>query len=132
MIGARTTRPALMRAARWIAGLLLLAVTAATGFARDDDRSRTLGTVAIFDLPKEAQQTLALVRAGGPFPYPKDGVVFGNFERRLPAHERGYYHEYTVRTPGAKDRGARRIVAGKHGEFFYTADHYNTFRRIKE
>ena len=62
--------------------------------------------------------------------YQRDGMVFGNFERRLPRRERGYYREYTVPTPG--DRGARRIVAGAKGEFFYTADHYNTFHRIRE
>lgn len=81
-------------------------------------------------LPPEARETLALIRAGGPFPYARDGAVFGNREARLPKQPRGYYREYTVRTPGARDRGARRIVAGRAGEYYYTADHYRSFRRI--
>jgi len=88
--------------------------------------------VAIADLPREARDTLVLIKRGGPFPYRKDGTTFGNFERRLPQRARGYYREYTVPTPGARDRGARRIVAGTKGEFYYTDDHYNTFRRIRE
>ena len=88
----------------------------------------------------EARQTLALIRAGGPFPYRKDGSTFGNFEKRLPEKPRGYYREYTVPTPGENDRGARRIVAGEgprgdvrtSGEYYYTGDHYRTFRRIRE
>lgn len=93
--------------------------------------------VAVADLPKEARETLARIKAGGPFPYPaKDGTVFGNREKRLPAKERGYYREYTVPTPGARDRGARRIVAGgevkSSGDYWYTDDHYNSFRRIRE
>jgi ribonuclease T1 len=83
-------------------------------------------------LPSEARKTLQLIRQGGPFPYPQDGVVFGNRERLLPAKPRGYYREYTVKTPGAKNRGARRIIAGKSGEFFYTDDHYSSFKRIVE
>ena len=90
------------------------------------------GDVPIKALPPEAQQTLALIRAGGPFPYHRDGVVFGNREGLLPEQPRGYYREYTVRTPGARDRGPRRIVAGKRGELYYTGDHYRTFRRIIE
>lgn len=84
------------------------------------------------ELPREAQATLALIRAGGPFPYQQDGRTFGNREGLLPKKERGYYREYTVRTPGAKDRGARRIVAGRGGEHYYTGDHYRSFRRIRE
>ena len=91
-------------------------------------------------LPGEARTTLALVKAGGPFPYARDGSVFGNRENLLPARQRGYYREYTVRTPGARDRGARRIVAGAgasgdartSGEYYYSDDHYNSFRRIRE
>jgi ribonuclease T1 len=83
-------------------------------------------------LPQEARATLALIGSGGPFPYPKDGAVFGNREALLPKRERGYYREYTVRTPGARDRGARRIIAGRGGEYYYTDDHYRTFRRIRQ
>ncbi len=84
------------------------------------------------DLPSEARATLALIKSGGPFPYEKDGTTFGNREGRLPPERRGYYREFTVRTPGSRDRGARRIIAGKPGEYFYTDDHYRTFRRILE
>ena len=83
-------------------------------------------------LPKEALQTLALIRQGGPFPHHRDGVTFGNRERILPLRERGWYREYTVRTPGASDRGARRIVAGRDGTLYYTDDHYRSFKRILE
>lgn len=87
---------------------------------------------AFESLPPEARQTLALIKAGGPFPYKQDGRVFGNREGLLPKRHRGYYREYTVRTPGARDRGARRIVAGQGGEYYYTDDHYRSFRRIRE
>jgi len=89
-----------------------------------------MGTVRASALPAEARQTLALIDRGGPFPYAKDGVVFGNFERELPRQQRGYYHEFTVRTPGSRDRGARRIVTGQGGEIYYTDDHYNSFRAV--
>ena len=88
--------------------------------------------VAVAALPPEARETLASIRSGGPFPYRQDGTEFGNRERLLPPNARGYYREYTVKTPGAKDRGARRIVAGNGGEFYYTDDHYRSFRRIRE
>lgn len=88
--------------------------------------------IRVEELPREARETLALIRQGGPFPYRKDGIVFGNRERRLPVQSSGYYREYTVPTPGARDRGARRIIAGGSGEYYYTGDHYNTFRRIRE
>jgi ribonuclease T1 len=84
------------------------------------------------NLPPEAQQTLELIKSNGPFPYKQDGSTFGNREKRLPLRANGYYREYTVKTPGAKDRGARRIVAGNGGEFYYTADHYKSFMRIRE
>ena len=94
-----------------------------------------LGTVAVGDLPAEARQTLALIREGGPYPYEKDGTVFGNYERKLPRQRRGYYTEYTVRPPQVRSRGARRIIAGgpdgRPTEFYYTDDHYQTFRRIE-
>jgi ribonuclease T1 len=91
--------------------------------------------IAAAALPKEAQRTLALISQGGPFPYTRDGVVFGNREKRLPIHARGYYHEYTVPTPGAHTRGARRVICGGEvrstAECYYTNDHYETFRRIR-
>ena len=118
----------------WLLGLFGLADV---GHARE---GQYLRTIAVADLPPEAQQTLRLIQAGGPFPYPrKDGSTFGNFERRLPLQARGYYREYTVRTPGSRDRGTRRIVAGQgrdgdvatSGEYYYTDDHYRSFWRIR-
>lgn len=99
-----------------------------------------IGDIAAAELPREARATLALIKRGGPFPYRKDGTVFHNREKRLPLKPRGYYTEYTVPTPGRRDRGARRIVAGRgatgdpatSGEYWYTDDHYETFRRIRE
>lgn len=91
-----------------------------------------LPTIPLSDLPSEARQTLTLIKQGGPFPYPRDGITFSNREGRLPYHQRGHYSEYTVKTPGRRDRGARRIIAGSRGEFYYTDDHYKTFRLIKE
>jgi len=88
------------------------------------------GEIAVQKLPSEVRQTLALIEKDGPFPYSRDGAVFGNREGLLPKRERGYYREYTVKTPGARDRGARRIVAGKGGELYYSDDHYRSFRRI--
>lgn len=94
------------------------------------DPATGLQWVHLDELPVEAADTLELIDEGGPYPYDRDGVVFGNFEGILPAHQRGYYHEYTVPTPGEDDRGARRIVTGDADEFFYTGDHYRTFERI--
>lgn len=101
-------------------------------FVAADAAALTLGEVRAVDLPKEARATLALIKAGGPFPYDKDASSFGNREGLLPRERRGYYREYTVKTPGSGDRGARRIVAGKPGEYYYTEDHYRSFRRIIE
>ncbi|QDY91635.1 ribonuclease [Arthrobacter sp. UKPF54-2] len=84
------------------------------------------------ELPPEARQTLDLIARGGPYPYSRDNVTFGNFERILPRKASGYYREYTVRTPGESDRGARRIVVGEAGEKYYTADHYESFKFIAE
>jgi len=103
--------------------------------ARNSENPAALPTVSLDTLPSEARQTHRLILSGGPFPYSKDGTVFGNRERLLPSKARGYYREYTVKTPGSRDRGARRIVCG--GEppsapetCYYTADHYASFRRI--
>jgi ribonuclease T1 len=112
----------------WVA--LLLGAVALGACARE------LPEVSVAALPREAQDTLAAIKRGGPFPYRKDGATFGNFEKRLPPRARGYYREYTVPSPGARDRGARRIVAGgdarTSGEYYYTHDHYRTFQRIRE
>jgi ribonuclease T1 len=88
--------------------------------------------VALAQLPAEARTTVALIRKGGPFPYARDGAIFANREAVLPKQKRSYYREYTVKTPGERTRGARRIVWGAGGEFYYTDDHYNHFRRIRE
>ena len=88
--------------------------------------------IAYAALPREAQQTLQTIKRGGPFAFERDGVVFGNYERRLPQRSRGYYHEYTVPTPGARTRGARRIIAGAGAEYYYSDDHYRSFKRIRE
>lgn len=85
---------------------------------------------ALSTLPPQATDTVRLIQHGGPFPYAQDGAVFANIERRLPLRSRGYYHEYTVRTPGSPDRGGRRIITGGSGEFYYTADHYESFHRV--
>ena len=90
--------------------------------------------ISVAELPRQGAETYDKIRQGGPFPYEKDGVVFGNRERLLPAEKRGYYREYTVKTPGSRDRGARRIVCGGKPKTpdacYYTADHYSSFRKI--
>lgn len=88
------------------------------------------GTMSINDLPSEALDTIKLIQNGGPYPYTQDNAVFSNREGLLPQESSGYYHEYTVKTPGSSDRGARRIIKGKGGEFYYTDDHYSSFRLI--
>jgi ribonuclease T1 len=107
----------------------------ATGLARTPDTPLSGDAVALATLPPEAQATHRLILSGGPFPYRKDGTVFGNRERLLPLKARGHYREYTVKTPGSRDRGARRIVCGglpptQPEACYYTADHYASFRRI--
>ena len=111
------------------AGLIALAWPAS---AQRASPAAPAAEVALAELPAEARHTLALIRSKGPFPYAKDGAVFGNREGRLPKQPRGYYREYTVKTPGERTRGARRIVAGRNGELYYTDDHYNRLRRIRE
>jgi ribonuclease T1 len=88
--------------------------------------------IGVEHLPVEARETLALIKRGGPFPFARDGIPFGNREGLLPAQPRNYYREYTVPTPGVSHRGARRIIAGKRGDCWYTADHYRSFKRIRE
>ncbi|MEU3470276.1 ribonuclease domain-containing protein [Streptomyces sp. NPDC006687] len=92
--------------------------------------AKGMATVRAGALPPQAREVLALIDQGGPYAYRQDGTVFGNFEKVLPQRRRGYYHEYTVRTPGERDRGARRIVTGQGGEFYYTDDHYQTFKAV--
>ena len=89
--------------------------------------------IAVTDLPPEARETLRLIDRGGPYPFRRDGVVFKNLEQRLPLKQHGYYREYTVATPGSRDRGARRIITGEQppAVFYYTDDHYRSFRRVK-
>jgi len=94
------------------------------------------GTILTSQLPVEARETLKLIRRGGPFPYEKDGSIFGNYERLLPQQKRGYYREFTVKTPRVRHRGARRLITGgaprSTAEIYYTVDHYRSFRRVIE
>jgi len=125
------------RPAAFICVALLAFCAVAAAAARDVAARGESPTdaVAVATLPAEARATLARIRAGGPFPYERDGVVFGNRERILPPRARGYYHEYTVRTPGVRSRGARRIICGGDSstlaECYYSDDHYQSFRRIR-
>ena len=122
-----------------LAGAAHIACRARAGDALARGPAR-LGEIAASALPHEAQAMLARIKSGGPFAYAKDGSVFGNRERLLPPRAHGYYREYTVKTPGEHGRGARRIVAGagaagdvrSSGEYYYSDDHYNSFRRIRE
>lgn len=118
-----------------LAFVLLLLFTSAAQ-ARDFlDWSRSeIPSIAVAALPPEARDTLALIRQGGPFPYRRDGIAFQNREGRLPDAQRGFYREYTVTTPGSRDRGARRIVTGGRppSVFYYSDDHYRSFRRIHD
>jgi len=133
---------------RWIRIALLvgLVVAAASGWlSRENPREQRVSPATTAEdyrtasradrqgLPPEAIRTLQLIKVSGPFPYDRDGALFQNREGRLPERPRGYYREYTVLTPGSRDRGARRIVSGGDppAEFFYTDDHYRSFRRIE-
>ena len=121
-----------MRVARLLAAAALgLAFMAAAAHAQRAP-APAIGEIRMAELPREARATIELIRKGGPYPYARDGVVFGNREAILPKQKRGYYREYTVKTPGERTRGARRIVTGGPGELYYTADHYNHFSRIIE
>ena len=114
----------------WLLAALLATssnLAGARGFWFNHDE---LGRIHVQELPSEARDTLALIQRGGPFPYRRDGVEFQNREHRLPQQARGYYHEYTVPTPGAHDRGARRIIGGSQQDYYYTPDHYRSFQRI--
>lgn len=124
-----------------LAATLLWLLVATTAFAFDwPMRSGLRGDIAVGDLPPEARETLARIRKGGPHPYRRDGVVFQNREGRLRDQPQGYYREFTVETPGSRDRGAKRIIAGSgpggdirtSGEYYYTKDHYRSFWSIRE
>jgi ribonuclease T1 len=104
--------------------------TAATGSTGSTRAAAAAGPVCRTKLPSQAQDTIALIAKGGPYPYRTDGVVFENREGRLPKRAGGYYHEYTVVTPGSGDRGTRRVVTGGPGEEYWTGDHYATFQQI--
>jgi ribonuclease T1 len=105
--------------------------TSATTSSTSSTSRSAGGAVPLGSLPREAAATYRLIQQGGPFPFDRDGVVFHNAEGHLPARPRGYYHEYTVPTPGSPDRGARRIVVGDGGEVYYTGDHYRSFVRVE-
>jgi ribonuclease T1 len=127
----RSIRPCLIAFA--IAALTTAIFVSSPASARNDGVAAAANNeIAVAALPGEARQTLQIIRRGGPYPYERDGVVFGNYERRLPQRSRGYYHEYTVPTPGAGNRGARRIISGGAGEYYYSDDHYRSFKRIRE
>ena len=118
-----------------VTGFVLLgAVAAGSVLARAPALGETSVTISVAELPRQGAQTYQLIRQGGPFAGEKDGVVFGNRERLLPAQKRGYYREYTVTTPASRDRGARRIVCGGQPKApdacYYSADHYASFRKI--
>ena len=122
---------------RWMTVFFGVILTTCTFLvqARQVADAQTLPILSVTDLPREGQETYQLIRKGGPFPHEKDGTVFGNRERILPREMRGFYREYTVRTPGVKHRGARRIVCGGQvprdpQTCYYTQDHYASFRMI--
>ena len=129
---------------RWIFCCFTFSLIGAAGFATARDASpqiTDLPQIRATDLPKEGRDTLKLIRTGGPFPYGKDGSIFSNREQRLPRQPRGFYHEFTVKTPHSRDRGARRIICGGKvakqqaqvlETCYYTDDHYASFKKIKE
>jgi ribonuclease T1 len=123
-----------VRPRAWAAAVALaLAALALPAIAqRAPTPAAPVGEIHVDQLSKEAKATIALIRKGGPYPYAKDGAIFGNREGLLPKQKRGYYREYTVKTPGERTRGARRIVVGSAGEMYLTEDHYNHFRLIRK
>ena len=129
---------------RWIVCCCTFSLIGAAGFALARDAApqiSDLPQIRATDLPKEGRETLKLIRTGGPFPYAKDGSIFSNREQRLPRHPRGFYREFTVKTPHSHDRGARRIICGGNAAkqqaqvletCYYTDNHYASFKKIKE
>jgi ribonuclease T1 len=132
----RSARLARVASGFFLAATLAVSQIAAARSQSTDSGGADIGTVSTAQLPREAVTTLGLIGMGGPYPFEKDGSVFGNYERQLPKHRRGYYHEYTVPTPMASNRGARRIICGgalrRTDNCYYTDDHYASFRRIVE
>ena len=130
-----TAMPSSGRRAK-VGALIALILATTMSFGAQAKAPAGLGAdVSLSSLPAQARETEKLIHSGGPFPYARDGVVFGNYEKRLERKPRGYYHEYTVPTPGARNRGARRIICGGNpptepDACFYTEDHYNSFHRI--
>lgn len=119
------------RITRMGASAAILSALLVGGTVSATTANAAVGSVCYTRLPSQAYDTLELIEEGGPFPYSQDGAVFQNREGVLPSHSTGYYHEYTVKTPGSSTRGARRIVTGsKTDEDYYTADHYATFNLI--
>jgi len=134
---ARTRRPPALTAvvvlvgvAAALVGLRLVHVKADPVTSTGATGRSGLPVVRVSSLPPEAQRTIQLIATGGPYPYRQDGITFSNREGILPQEVSGYYREYTVVTPGSMDRGARRVIAGRGGEEFYTDDHYASFREI--
>jgi len=134
---ARPRRPAaligvvvLVVVAAALVGLRLLNVGGSPASSAGATGRSGLPVVRVSSLPPEAQRTIQLIATGGPYPYRQDGITFSNREGILPQEVSGYYREYTVVTPGSVDRGARRVIAGRDGEEFYTDDHYASFREI--
>lgn len=134
MIALGLSSNAVRRVRRPLLALIVLLAAVGIGYgvrALNSTHDGQLRTVSLRSLPRQAAATVQRIERGGPFPYPaNDGVVFHNYEHLLPAEPDGYYHEYTVPTPGSPDRGARRIVTGANGAFYYTPDHYDTFERV--
>jgi ribonuclease T1 len=132
-------KSSLKRSVRLCLLLLVAAITFIGAFGSVQARGllpdATMATVLVTELPQQGQQVYALIGQGGPFAYDKDGVVFGNREQQLPKNKRGYYREYTVKTSGVRNRGAKRIVCGglqvqSPDVCYYTEDHYSSFRKI--
>jgi ribonuclease T1 len=121
-------------AALWALAILVFAATFAYSPGQQVFGRTTVGSsdeaITVAALPREAREILQAIKRGGPFESSRDGATFGNYERLLPVRGRGYYREYTVPTPGATNRGARRIIAGNDGEYYYTDDHYRSFKRV--
>lgn len=122
----------MLRTRRPLLALIAIIALLVIGYVvKEADSGHSIKTVAASALPSQARQTITEIKSGGPFPYREDGEVFQNREHLLPHEASGYYHEYTVPTPGADTRGARRIIAGKNGEFYYTSNHYKSFQRVE-